>query len=292
MGTCTSTARHRQKEEQPSHYKRVASKNSLILDIKQSSSLPPPLPPLPLPVFPIHQRPYSIPNDTEPIFHPADTNSLIQLYSTPKKRQSFYSEKNNPMASSNSSIPAQSSAARIPMHKTRLPIYHAPPPPPSSSTGTTTILNIRPKSTPNGSINVTNHTGWNGKSFSSSSSFCSICFFIKMSVWCLGFLLLSSFSFFCSFFLFLIVLFFLFSLSTCTHVVPTGHTSCTCTYTSWSCSKSNTVVHLFHFLFDEGSFFSFVYLRKEASERQRVREREREGINASPSRHAATLKVL
>jgi len=66
------------------------------------------------------------------------------------------------MASSNSSIPVQSSTARIPIHKTRLPVYHAPPPhpppPSSSSTGTTTILNIRPKSTPNGSINVTNHT--------------------------------------------------------------------------------------------------------------------------------------
>lgn len=144
MGTCTSTARHRQKEEQPSHYKRVASKNSLILDIKQSTSLPPPLPPLPLPVFPIHQRPYSIPNDTEPIFHPADTNSLIQLYSTPKPRSNFYLEQNQPMSSSNSSIPVQASSARIPIVRTRLPVYHPPP-------GPTTTINIRPKSTPNGS---------------------------------------------------------------------------------------------------------------------------------------------
>lgn len=144
MGTCTSTARHRQKQQQ---HNRVASKNSSFLDIKQ----PPPLPPLPPSAFPNNQHLYSIPRQfdlqlasTKPLFHPSDTNSLIQLYSSHPNNQ------NIGWMSSSTSIPSHA-PARIPVLKTRLPIYHPSQTQASSSTtagrpthGPTTVIANNP----------------------------------------------------------------------------------------------------------------------------------------------------
>ena len=149
MGTCTSTARHRQKQQQ---HNRVASKNSTFSDIKQ----PPPLPPLPLSAFPNPQHLYSIPKEfdlrpasAKSFFHPSDTNSLIQLYS---------SHSTNPKAqiigwmSSSTSIPT-TAPARIPVLKTRLAAYH-----PSQTQASTSTIPLR---TTNGAatVAVNNPTG-------------------------------------------------------------------------------------------------------------------------------------
>ena len=133
MGTCTSTARHRQKQQQ---HNRVASKNSSFLDIKQ----PPPLPPLPPSAFPNNQHLYSIPRpfdlqlvSTKQFFHPSDTNSLIQLYSTHPNNTNA---ENIGWMSSSTSIPSHA-PARIPVLRTRLPTYH--PSPTQASTSTTAV---------------------------------------------------------------------------------------------------------------------------------------------------------
>ncbi|CAF1671579.1 unnamed protein product, partial [Adineta ricciae] len=79
MGTCTSTARHRQKLPQQSQPNRPTSKSSIVFDIDS----PPPLPPLPSTAFPNqqHQQSQSLftdfdllsPSLIKPIFHSTDT---------------------------------------------------------------------------------------------------------------------------------------------------------------------------------------------------------------------------
>jgi hypothetical protein len=134
MGNCTSTTKRR-KKQQP--HNRVASNSSIALDIKQ----PPPLPPLPLSAFPNHQypQPYSIVNQfsplpspplslsVKPVFHRTDTNSLIQLYSSPTDNydNNHSSSRMIHWMSSSTSIPANP-PLRIPILKTRLPAYHTP----------------------------------------------------------------------------------------------------------------------------------------------------------------------
>lgn len=150
MGTCTSTARHRQKKLH--QYNRTSLKNPIVLDIKS----PPPLPPLP--TFPNYrfQHPHTLFPDfdilstplTKPVFHQTDTNSLIHLYS---------SNTNNNNNNNNSNIlhwMSSSSAAthvppRIPVLKTRLPVYH-PPQQPSTSVRPTNVIST---------VISNNHTG-------------------------------------------------------------------------------------------------------------------------------------
>ncbi len=158
MGTCTSTARHRQKQQQ--RYNRTSSKNSIDLDIKT----PPPLPPLPLTAFPKQQlqHPHSLYTDfdilssslTNPIFHQTDTNSLIQLYSSNTNNNNNNNNNLNIihwMASSSSSSSITHIPPRIPVPKTRLPVYQ-------STQSQQTTVTIRPKSVTTNVI-PNNHTG-------------------------------------------------------------------------------------------------------------------------------------
>ena len=144
MGTCTSTASHRQKKLH--QYNRSPLQNSIVLDIKP----PPPLPPFPTYRFP---HPHTLFTEfdllstslTKPVFHQTDTNSLIHLYS---------SNTNNNNNSNISNRMSSSSAVthvppRIPVPKTRLPVYH-PPQQPS--------VPVRPKNVPSTVIS-NNHTG-------------------------------------------------------------------------------------------------------------------------------------
>jgi hypothetical protein len=147
MGTCTSAARHRQKQQHHQQHNRTVSKNPVGLDIKP----PPPLPPLPITAFPKQkvQYPQSLYTDfdilssflTKPIFHPTDTNSLIQLYSSNTNNNNNNNNNNstiiNWMSSSTSSV--THIPPRIPVPKTRLPVYQ-------SSQSQQTTVNIRPKS--------------------------------------------------------------------------------------------------------------------------------------------------
>jgi len=145
MGTCTSTARHRQKQQHQQHNQTI-SKNSISLDIKP----PPPLPPLPLTAFPKHQlkHPHSLytdfdilsPSLTKPIFHQTDTNSLIQLYSSNTNNNNNNNNNSNIInwMSSSSSSTVTHIPPRIPVPKTRLPAYH-------SSQSQQTTVNLRSK---------------------------------------------------------------------------------------------------------------------------------------------------
>ena len=165
MGICTSTARHRQKQQQHQQHNRTGSKNPIGLDIKP----PPPLPPLPITVFPKQQSQYhhhpppplytdfdifsSSSSSTRHIFHQTDTNSLIQLYSSNTNNNNNNNNNStiiNWMSSSTTSsvthIPP-----RIPVPKTRLPVYQ-----PSQSQQTT--VTIRPKSVTS-AVLVNNQTG-------------------------------------------------------------------------------------------------------------------------------------
>ncbi|CAF2400429.1 unnamed protein product [Rotaria sp. Silwood2] len=163
MGTCTSTAIHRQKQR-PQEHNRTALKNSIVLGVKS----PPPLPSLPLAVFPNHQyqQSYCLSTDfdtllssstTKPIFHQTDTNSLIQLYSSNTNTNNNNNINNNnnnncniiSWMSSSSSVPQV--PPRIPVPKTRVPVYHLSP-----SQQTTTI--IRPKNVTS-TVSSTNQTG-------------------------------------------------------------------------------------------------------------------------------------
>jgi hypothetical protein len=130
MGTCTSTARRRQKQQQ---HNRTASRNSIVFDIKP----PPPLPPLPLAVFPNRHRQHthSLFTDfdvlslslTKPIFHQTDTNSLIQLYSSNTNHNNNNNNNNSYITSwMSSSSSVTHVPPRIPVPKTRLPTYHPP----------------------------------------------------------------------------------------------------------------------------------------------------------------------
>ncbi len=132
MGTCTSTARHRQKQQHQQH-NRTVSKNPISLDIKS----PPPLPPLPLTAFPKHQlkHPHSLyadfdilsPSLTKAIFHQTDTNSLIQLYSSNTNNNNNNNNNSNIInwMSSSSSSAVTHVPPRIPVPKTRVPVYHS-----------------------------------------------------------------------------------------------------------------------------------------------------------------------
>lgn len=130
MGTCTSTARHQQKQ-----HKRAVSKNSIVLALKP----PPPLPPLPSTSFSNRQYRYRrylstdfdifSSSSTKPSFHETDTNSLIQLYSTNihtnkninnNNSNNYY---NNTWMSSSSSSVVQI-PSRNPVPKTRVAVYH------------------------------------------------------------------------------------------------------------------------------------------------------------------------
>lgn len=144
MGTCTSTARHRQKHQQPN---RTASNHPINLDIQP----PPPLPPHPITVFPKQQirYPQSVYTDfdilsssstsIEPIFHQTDTNSLIQLYSSNTNNNNNNNSPTiiNYMSSSTSSV--THIPPRIPVPKNRLPVYL------SSQNNQSTVI-ARPKS--------------------------------------------------------------------------------------------------------------------------------------------------
>jgi hypothetical protein len=142
MGTCTSTARRRQKQQQ---HNRTASRNSIVFDIKP----PPPLPPLPLAVFPNRHRQHthSLFTDfdvlslslTKPIFHQTDTNSLIQLYSSNTNNNNNNNNNYNITGWMSSSTSVPHAPPRIPVPKTRLPIYF--PPQPQQSTP---VVYIRP----------------------------------------------------------------------------------------------------------------------------------------------------
>jgi hypothetical protein len=146
MGTCTSAARHRQKQQQHQQHNRRASKNQIGLDIKP----PPPLPPLPITAFPRQQieYPQCLYTDcdilssflTKPIFHQTDTNSLIQLYSSNTNNNNNNNNNStiiNWMSSSSSSV--THIPPRIPVPKTRLPVYQ-------STQSQKTTVTIRPKS--------------------------------------------------------------------------------------------------------------------------------------------------
>lgn len=142
MGTCTSTARHRQKHQQSN---RTASNHPINLDIQP----PPPLPPHPLTAFPKQQirYPQSLytnfdilsSSSIEPIFHQTDTNSLIQLYSSNTNNNNNNSPTiiNYNMSSSTSSV--THIPPRIPVPKTRLPAYQ------SSQNNPSTVI-ARPRS--------------------------------------------------------------------------------------------------------------------------------------------------
>ncbi|CAF3232760.1 unnamed protein product [Rotaria socialis] len=116
MGTCTSTTRHRQKDHQQLH-RRIPLKNSFTLDSKQISLLP-------VNRFPNNHQPQrSHPSTSnfdvqssslkDPIFHPINSNSLIQLY-LPNINNS---DRSSWMSSSSfvSHVPT-----RIPLAKSRL----------------------------------------------------------------------------------------------------------------------------------------------------------------------------
>jgi hypothetical protein len=144
MGTCTSIARHRQKQQR---HNQPTSKDPIALDIKS----PPPLPPLPLTAFPNQQLqyPHSLFTDLDlfsvslakPIFHQTDTNSLIQLYSS-YTNINYNNNNNNQSGITNrmSSPSITQIPPRIPVPKTRLPVYH----PPKLQQPTTTVT-LRPK---------------------------------------------------------------------------------------------------------------------------------------------------
>ncbi|CAM4748288.1 unnamed protein product [Rotaria magnacalcarata] len=139
MGTCTSTLRHRQKQQQ---HNRATSKNTIVLGLKS----PPPLPPLPTISFPNRQRQHShyLSKDfdivassssvTKSIFHQPDTNSLIHLYSCNtninNNNNNIYNNSNSCsiidwMSSSASTV--RQAPPRIPVPKTRLPVYQLSP---------------------------------------------------------------------------------------------------------------------------------------------------------------------
>ena len=152
MGTCTSTARHRQKHQQSN---RTGSKYPIKLDIHP----PPPLPPHPLTAFPRQsiRYPQSLYSDfdivsssssIEPIFHQTDTNSLIQLYSsnTNNNNNNNSSTIINYMSSSTSSV--THIPPRIPVPKTRVPVYQS----------IQTAVNTRPKTIPS-TMPPNNQTG-------------------------------------------------------------------------------------------------------------------------------------
>ena len=137
MGTCTSTARHQQRQlrqQQQQQHSRGATKNSFVLDTPS----PPPLPPIPLNVFPRHPHPSSfltnldllIPSLSKSILHSADTNSLIQLYSSNTNNNNNSNNHHSSNShinwmSSSTSIPA-SIPPRIPVPKVRVPLGHPP----------------------------------------------------------------------------------------------------------------------------------------------------------------------
>lgn len=132
MGSCTSNARHRQKQQLHS---RITSKNSIDLDTRT----PPPIPPFPLTIISNQHSPYSFNRDftlstspTKTIFYSSDTNSLIQLYSAPGDYICTNSHKNYYMSSS-TAAPAHP-PPRIPIPKTRVPI-HRPPVPTATNIG-------------------------------------------------------------------------------------------------------------------------------------------------------------
>ena len=141
MGTCTSTARQQQKQLRQQQHSRGATKNSFVLDTPS----PPPLPPIPLNVFPKHCHPSSfltsldllIPSLSKSILHSADTNSLIQLYSSNTNNNNNSNNLNSSNShinwmSSSTSIPA-SIPPRIPVLKARVPLGHPPQAPSSLS---------------------------------------------------------------------------------------------------------------------------------------------------------------
>jgi hypothetical protein len=137
MGTCTSTTRHQRKQ-----HKRTESKNSIILDNKQPSSLP-------LTVDPNQQiqRPHSLLTNfdaqfhslTDPIFHKTDTNSLIQLYSPNTNNNN-----SNIINSMSSSSSASNVPPRIAVPKTRLPVHQSQSSSTSSIRPNITTTAVRP----------------------------------------------------------------------------------------------------------------------------------------------------
>ncbi|UJR09977.1 hypothetical protein I4U23_014201 [Adineta vaga] len=134
MGACTSSVRHRKKHHRQLH-KRTLAKNSPVLDNKQVSFSP-----LSILSKQQSQRPQSLFTNLdiqsshflEPIVYKTDTNSLIQLYSS-NSNNNNNSKRNSWMSSSSSST--SHPQPRIPVPKTRLPVYQ-----PSSTTAS-----LRPK---------------------------------------------------------------------------------------------------------------------------------------------------
>lgn len=122
MGTCTSTVRQREKQQQ---HNRITSNKSIVLDIQQPPPLPPPFP---LTILSNHHTSYCSDNEfnysssaVKPIIYHSDNNSLIQLYSNPTQYICTSSSQNHYMSSS-SSIPSHP-PPRIPVSKTRVPVF-------------------------------------------------------------------------------------------------------------------------------------------------------------------------
>ncbi len=141
MGACTSASRHRTKQHRQLH-KQITAKNSLVLDNKQTLSLP--LTPLPNQQS---QRPRSLltnldtqsPSLTEHIVYQTDTNSLIQLYS------SNMNNNNNSNRHSWISTLSSSASHAQPVPKIRLPMHQV-----QSSTGSKNVATT---------VDTTNQTG-------------------------------------------------------------------------------------------------------------------------------------
>jgi len=132
MGTCTSTARHRQKQ----HNRNIGQTKNSTKFVNQT---PPPLPPLPSIAFPKQSQ--SLYSDFDllsslkktPIFHQTDTNSLIQLYSSNTNYNNNNNNNNNHYMSSTTSSTVAHMPPRIPVPKTRVPVYQPP------------VVTLRPK---------------------------------------------------------------------------------------------------------------------------------------------------
>ncbi|CAF0905484.1 unnamed protein product [Adineta ricciae] len=136
MGACTSAARYRKKHH-PQLHKAAPAKNSHRLDNKQQVTFSP----VTILSKPQSQRPQSLFTNLdlqsstfiETTLYKTDTNSLIQLYSS-NYNNNNNSNRNSWMSSSSSS--KSHPQPRIPVPKTRLPVYQAT---------TTTAVPLRPK---------------------------------------------------------------------------------------------------------------------------------------------------
>jgi len=144
MGACTSASRHRTKQHRQLH-KQITAKKSLVLDNKQTLSLP-------LTTLPTQQsqRPRSLLTNfdtqsptslTEHIVYQTNTNSLIQLYS------SNMSNNNSNRHSWISTLSSSASHAQPPISvpKIRSPIHQV-----QSSTGSKNVPTT---------VDTTNQTG-------------------------------------------------------------------------------------------------------------------------------------